>query len=239
LRRGEPQVVLSYDGDSAGISAALKASKMLSSLSMRGGVVIFDGGQDPADMVKSGKIDELNSLFSKPKPFIPFVLEKIANNYDLSNPLQKEKALNEAVDFIKTLSNVLQEEYKEYLSVLLQVDKRVIRIRKSYISKQNNIGKKEDLAELSIIKTILLKPQFLDMVLDFVDETVFSMHKELSEKELKSQLCYLLLGHYKIELESIKKREDLDFEKKSFYIRKIQYNLQKLKRGELVSYEKI
>ncbi len=265
LRRGEPQIVLSYDGDSAGISAALKASKMLSSLSMNGGVVIFDGGQDPADMVKSGKIDELNSLFNRPKPFIPFVLEKIANNYDLSNPLQKEKALNEAVDFIKTLSNVLQDEYKEYLSVLLQVDKRVIRIRKKYISKQNNIGKKEDLAELSIIKTILLKPQFLDMVLDFVDETVFSTHKEiflkliheesddslfsgilirddikeLGEKELKSQLCYLLLGHYKIELESIKKREDLDFEKKSFYIRKIQYNLQKLKKGELVSYEKI
>ena len=179
LRRGEPQIVLSYDGDSAGISAALKASKMLSSLSMNGGVVIFDGGQDPADMVKSGKIDELNSLFNRPKPFIPFVLEKIANNYDLSNPLQKEKALNEAVDFIKTLSNVLQDEYKEYLSVLLQVDKRVIRIRKKYISKQNNIGKKEDLAELSIIKTILLKPQFLDMVLDFVDETVFSTHKEI------------------------------------------------------------
>ncbi len=265
LRRGEPQIVLSYDGDSAGISAALKASKMLSSLSMNGGVVIFDGGQDPADMVKSGKIDELNSLFNRPKPFIPFVLERIANNYDLSNPLQKEKALKEAVDFIKTLSNVLQDEYKEYLSVLLQVDKRVIRIRKNYIPKQNNIGKKEDLAELSIIKTILLKPQFLDMVLDFVDETVFNTHKEiflkliheegddslfsgilirddikeLSEKELKSQLCYLLLGHYKIELESIKKREDLNFEKKSFYIRKIQYNLQKLKKGELVSYEKI
>ena len=265
LRRGEPQIVLSYDGDSAGISAALKASKMLSSLSMNGGVVIFDGGQDPADMVKSGKIDELNSLFNRPKPFIPFVLERIANNYDLSNPLQKEKALKEAVDFIKTLSNVLQDEYKEYLSVLLQVDKRIIRIRKNYIPKQNNIGKKEDLAELSIIKTILLKPQFLDMVLDFVDETVFNTHKEiflkliheegddslfsgilirddikeLSEKELKSQLCYLLLGHYKIELESIKKREDLNFEKKSFYIRKIQYNLQKLKKGELVSYEKI
>ncbi len=265
LRRGEPQIVLSYDGDSAGISAALKASKMLSSLSMNGGVVIFDGGQDPADMVKSGKIDELNSLFNRPKPFIPFVLERIANNYDLSNPLQKEKALKEAVDFIKTLSNVLQDEYKEYLSVLLQVDKRIIRIRKNYIPKQNNIGKKEDLAELSIIKTVLLKPQFLDMVLDFVDETVFNTHKEiflkliheegddslfsgilirddikeLSEKELKSQLCYLLLGHYKIELESIKKREDLNFEKKSFYIRKIQYNLQKLKKGELVSYEKI
>ncbi len=265
LRRGEPQIVLSYDGDSAGISAALKASKMLSISSMNGGVVIFDGGQDPADMVKSGKIDELNSLFNRPKPFIPFVLERIANNYDLSNPLQKEKALKEAVDFIKTLSNVLQDEYKEYLSVLLQVDKRIIRIRKNYIPKQNNIGKKEDLAELSIIKTILLKPQFLDMVLDFVDETVFNTHKEiflkliheegddflfsgilirddikeLSEKELKSQLCYLLLGHYKIELESIKKREDLNFEKKSFYIRKIQYNLQKLKKGELVSYEKI
>ncbi|NPA74379.1 MAG: hypothetical protein GXO12_06665, partial [Epsilonproteobacteria bacterium] len=52
------------------------------------------------------------------------------------------------------------------------------------------------------------------------------------------QLCFLLLGYYKRVLNSIKMRKDLDFEKKSFYIRKIQDKLQKLKRRELVEYEK-
>ena len=33
LRKGEPKVILAYDGDSAGIAAALKAAIMLSSSS--------------------------------------------------------------------------------------------------------------------------------------------------------------------------------------------------------------
>jgi len=61
---------------------------------------------------------------------------------------------------------------------------------------------------------------------------------ELDEEELKNQLCFLLLGYYKRILNEIKIRKDLDFEKKSFYIRKIQDKLQKLKRKELVEYEK-
>ena len=35
-----------------------------------GGVVIFENGKDPADMVAEGKIDEIKMLFDKPIPFI-------------------------------------------------------------------------------------------------------------------------------------------------------------------------
>ena len=263
LRRGEPKVILSYDGDSAGIDAAVKASKLLSASMIDGGVVIFDKGKDPADMVQSGQIEELNLLFKEPKPFVPFVIEMIASKYNLSNPIEKQKALKEGVEFLKSLSPVLQEEYKEYLGVVLNVDKRVIRFQNSkhHIKSET---KKEDLAELSIIKTIASNEKLLDMVLDVVDEDIFSTHRselsallkngkddpmivgltirddiaELDEEELKSQLCFLLLGYYKRVLNSIKMRKDLDFEKKSFYIRKIQDKLQKLKRRELVEYEK-
>ena len=41
LRRGEPKVILAYDGDKAGIAAAFKASIMLSQSDFEGGVVIF------------------------------------------------------------------------------------------------------------------------------------------------------------------------------------------------------
>ena len=41
LRRGEPRVILSYDGDKAGQNAAFKASVMLSQNGFDGGVVIF------------------------------------------------------------------------------------------------------------------------------------------------------------------------------------------------------
>ena len=61
---------------------------------------------------------------------------------------------------------------------------------------------------------------------------------ELNEEELKQQLRLLLLGFYKIKLDNIKSL-NLPFEKKSFFIRKIQDKIYRLKRGEIVEYEQI
>ena len=66
IRRGEPQVIVAYDGDGAGLNAAFKASIMLSQGEFEGGVVIFGEGKDPADMVKDGKVEELNKIFANP-----------------------------------------------------------------------------------------------------------------------------------------------------------------------------
>jgi len=265
LRRAEPKVILSYDGDRAGIEAAFKASKMLIASSIDGGVVIFEEGKDPADMVKEGDIKTLKNLFNEPKPFAYFVIEQIAHRYNLKNPLEKEKALKEGVEFLKTLSPVLQEEYKNYLSTVLSIDKRVIRIQRRQNSQPNGTNlQKEDLAELSIIKTLLLRPEYQDMVLDNISENVFKVHKdlfvkvigdtekkgfegllvredisELDEEGLKKQLRMLLMKHYQTGLKNITSRADIAFDKKSFYIRKIQDKIYRLKRGEIVEYEEI
>ena len=265
LRRGEPKVILSYDGDRAGIEAAFKASKMLISSSIDGGVVIFDGGRDPADMVKDGDIATLKTLFNEPKPFANFVIEQISHKYNLTNPLEKEKALKEGIEFLKTLSPLLQDEYKNYLSTVLGIDKRVIRVqnRKKYSSNSIVNSTKEDIAELSIIKTLLLKPELLSMALDNISEEVFMVHRdlfvkviggdkkglegilvrddinELSEEELKKQLRMILMKFYQTRLQNLKSRSDITFDKKSFYIRKIQDKIYRLKRGEIVEYEPI
>ena len=63
LRKGEPEIVMAYDGDKAGRAAALKASKLLSAGGFSGGVVIFSEGLDPADMVKKGAVEELGDMF--------------------------------------------------------------------------------------------------------------------------------------------------------------------------------
>ena len=104
LRRGEPKVILAYDGDKAGLNAAFKASVMLSQSEFDGGVVIFKDGLDPADMVKDKRLEELHSMFIEPVPFIPFTIDYIVSKYDISEPIQKQKALNEANEYLKSLS---------------------------------------------------------------------------------------------------------------------------------------
>ncbi len=112
LRRGEPKVIVAYDGDKAGLNAAFKASVMLSQSEFEGGVIIFEEGKDPADMVKDGQIEKLNEIFSNPTPFINYAIDYIISKYETNDPMQKQKALHESNDYLKSLSMLYQDEYK-------------------------------------------------------------------------------------------------------------------------------
>ncbi len=259
LAKGEPKVILAYDGDKAGIAAALKASKLLVGANMEGGVVIFGGGQDPADMVRSGQTKELQKLFGSPKPFIEFILEAITKQYDLTNPKEKEKALQEGVNFLKTLSPILQEEYRNYLAALLEILPSKIILKKGGQTRDIANLETKDPKELSIIKTILIKPHTVDTILDIIEPSHFLYHKEelqlalankadhpkirailldedivvFDEKHLVSELLVFLIKFYEQKIQRIAK-EAMPLQKKSFLIRKYKENIQKLKRGELV-----
>lgn len=261
LRRGEPKVILAYDGDKAGLAAAFKASVMLSQSEFEGGVIIFDDGMDPADMVNNGKIEDLNEIFSNPISFTPFAIDYIISKYDINDANQKQKALHESNDYLKSLGLIYQDEYKRYLAQKLNVRENLIQISSN---KQRTFSpnlSKIDIAELCIIKSILEKPQRLDAVLDIVDSSMFEAHKNefelllldmsdislnsivLNEKlenydddRLNQELLTLLYKFYANKLTAISYDKDLDFKQKANLIRKIKDNINQLKKGKLVSY---
>ena len=265
LRKTEAKVILSYDGDSAGINAALKASILLSHSGFEGGVVIFEGDMDPADMVYNGKIDKLNDKFKNYKPFIEFVIDMSISKYDIKNPFEKEKVLNELKSYLLGLSEVVREEYKVYVASKLGISPSIVNLKQT--SKQEQINKKttyKDMAELTIIKTILEHPKFLDTVLNLLDERVFVYHKDefrlvlenqTNDKrvieillddsiktindidELKGELKLFLIKHFERELKTINMKKNITFKEKSFYIRKIRDKILRLKKGELVGYD--
>lgn len=266
ISRGDPEVIVAYDGDSAGVSAALKASMLLSQHSIKGGVVLFGGGMDPADMVQNGMVMELERLFHTPQPFIEFALERIVKKYTLSDPLAKQQALDEAMGYLKTLPQSLQESYTGLLSSTLNINQNLVKIQ---THKPKRMEKKErsfeDMLELTIIKTILSEPNLIDTVLDTVDATMFKTHGEefalllqnnlehpklrrimlwddikvYDEATLISSMLAFLHGYYMEAFQKIKNARNLSFEKKGFLIRKVHEKLQKLKQGELVPYESI
>jgi DNA primase len=265
LSRGNPKVILSYDGDKAGKEAAFKASVLLSSRGISGGVVIFPSGLDPADMVFKHQIEELNKLFHSPKPLIEYALEYIVSKYDIKDPIQKEEALKDSTNYLQTLSPVLQDEYKGYVGAILGVSERLIQVKKAHPLDQPRVQRvKEDISELSLLKTFLSNPSMVSIVMDTVGEDLFENYRaefklilagslddealiginiredliELSEDELKQQLRVFLIKHNKDGLEKVKHNRTISFEKKSFYLRKIKENLQRLQRGDLVIFEK-
>ncbi len=184
VSRGEVDILLCYDGDSAGINAAFKASLLLANKS--GGVVIFEGGKDPADMVSEGKIDDLKRIFKTPIPFIKFVIQTIANRFDLRNPLQKEKALNEILGFMKNLSPILRDEYKGFVASALQIAPHLLgnfSAKLTSDSKQKKAQGKTtqairatnaNNAESILLKSILEDNSLLEIALEYLSEGIFT-----------------------------------------------------------------
>lgn len=268
LRKGEPKVIMAYDGDKAGRSAALKASKLLSAGGFSGGVVIFMDGMDPADMVKNGAVEELSSIFRKPQPFIEFVLDEILSLYNLSDPKEREVCMQDAIGYLKTLSPMLQEEYKSYLASRLGLSPSFVRLTNQTNTNHNkpliDSSRHKDMWELSLIKTVLEHPEFIDQILDVLDPSLLQFHspefalalrgefshptlmavsvddqiKPLKNEEaLKAELIAFLIKHYEREYKKVNLQAEISFEQKAFYIRKFRGKISQLKRGELVAFK--
>jgi len=261
LRKGEPKVIMAYDGDKAGRNAGLKASRLLSASGFKGGVVIFDAGLDPADMVKNGEVEKLSDMFRSPKPFIEFVLDEILVSYNLKDPKAKEDALNDGAGYLKTLSPMLQEEYKPYLASRLGVSPAFVRLTNKTNTQQMPVMQQQsmhkDMWELSLIKTVLEKPEFINQILDILDPSFLQFHSyefELALKnqkdapqlmaimvdesiksiddvdELRTELRTFLKKHYERELKKINFRDDISFEEKAFYIREYRGKIAELSK---------
>lgn len=166
LKKSDAKIILGYDGDKAGMEAAYKASILLAQNDFLGGVVIFQNGQDPADYVKEGRVDELKSLLLSPKTsesgfaeqkvsvktngvqfprkyFVEFALDYIVKDnlgnyrFDINRPEEKQKILVKIEEFLSTLKPVMAEEFKGYAAHLINLHPKYIKTQKLNTLKNN------------------------------------------------------------------------------------------------------
>jgi len=246
LRKGDPKIVMAYDGDKAGRAAALKASKLLSAGGFNGGVVVFEGGLDPADMVKEGRINELSEIFRTPKPFIEFVLDELLSLYDLRDPKQKESCMAEGVSYLKTLSPILQEEYKTYLASRLGglgVSPSLVKVNTNTNTQNDSLplqkNTHKDMWELSIIKTVLENPQMLELVLDVLEPSLFQFHSyefslAVAQKTDAPELMAIMVDENIVTIEN---EEELKSELITFLTRYYEKELKKVNFATNISFE--
>ena len=264
LRKGEPHIVLAYDGDKAGVAAALKASTMLSQSGFDGSVVLFPDGQDPADMVATGKVQEVANLLRSGQALIPFVIEMMAKAYDLNNPREKEVAFGSVRNYLDKLSPIIREAYVAHASTVLAVNPALFGgASKPENSKARFESSRDDVGQLSIVKTLLENRELVNKVSNVIEPSMFGKYgsllesvikgeensqlsglmldetiKSMDEEELSLALASFLFRYYSGELRKITTNNSMPLKKKSFLIRKIKMDiLPKLKLGKLVIYK--
>lgn len=265
LRKGEPKVILAYDGDKAGIAAALKAAIMLTQGGFDGSVVLFPDGQDPADMIAKDQIQKVAELLRSGQSLIPFVIEMTAKSYDLHNPRDKEIAFGTVKAYLDKLSPIIRDAYVTHSATILGVRPELFgkNAKVEHVKTRFNTPR-DDIGQLSIIKTLMEHKRLIDEVLNVIEPSMFdhyaplleSLIKEeyqnpkltglmidesikiMKEEELRGTLAAFLFGFYTKKLRTITADTTMPLRQKSFLIRKIKMDiLPRLKEGELVPYK--
>jgi DNA primase len=127
IKRHTPNVKILYDGDAAGIKAALRGLDLVLEQGLNVKVVLFPQGEDPDSYVqKIGAAAFKEFIKNEAKDFILFktqTLLKAANN----DPIEKVKLLRDIVESIAKIPDPMTRSvYIRECSTLLQMSEQVL-----------------------------------------------------------------------------------------------------------------
>ncbi|CAA6806862.1 MAG: DNA primase (EC [uncultured Sulfurovum sp.] len=163
LKKTGAKIIIAYDGDNAGKTAALKAAVLLSIHEFDGGVVLFSEGTDPAEMMSKNQVDQYKNQIENATPIINFVLISIRNKYNLvtsTNPYDKVNALKECLDYLRELNPIVASDYKPYVAELLGINEQELNFQKSKQVIQNNVMQKST-SEDALLLTMYHMPNWI------------------------------------------------------------------------------
>ncbi len=127
IKRHTKNIKILYDGDAAGIKAALRGLDMVLEQGLNVRVVLFPQGEDPDSYVQKLGTDQFKNFISEEaKDFILFkttILLKEANN----DPIQKIKVLKDIVESISKIPEpIARSVYIRECSNLLQMSEQIL-----------------------------------------------------------------------------------------------------------------
>ncbi len=127
IQRLTQNIVVLFDGDAAGLRAALRGIDMILSQGMNVKVCSFPEGEDPDSFAKNHSLEEVQTFFSEnAKDFIQFkasLLMKEAQN----DPVKKAATIKDMVDSIAKIPDAIQREvYVQSCAAIMEISEEVL-----------------------------------------------------------------------------------------------------------------
>jgi len=128
LGRFARRVVVNYDGDRAGVSAAKRAIETLLAEDFDIKVLVLPEGADPDEFIKSAGVEAYNERRGAALPHLQFVLDQAMRDRNLYNPPEKSEAVKEVLPFIHAVKDKIQKrEYFDISMDALRVEEPALR----------------------------------------------------------------------------------------------------------------
>ena len=103
LARFARKVVVNYDGDQAGVQAAKKAIETLLAEDLEVKVLVLPDNADPDEFIRRSGANEYQRRRGEAQPHIQFVIDQAVRDRKLTNPAEKEAAIDEVLPFIRAV----------------------------------------------------------------------------------------------------------------------------------------
>lgn len=111
LLRYAGKLYISYDGDSAGINASLKAIELALPLGFDVNVVSLPDGEDPDSVIEKHGEQMYRRCLDDAKPFVDFIYEQRKKNDELKSPKEKSDFVRYVVKLITSIPDRLQHDF--------------------------------------------------------------------------------------------------------------------------------
>ena len=126
IERYSKNIVLSYDSDNAGISAAIRGIEVIRGTGGRTKILKIPGEKDPDDYVKKNGKEAFEKLVKGAIPSTDFILEISKNKFNLEDKMSVLEYIKTAVPILLKLSPVERDIYITKLSEDLNISRQAI-----------------------------------------------------------------------------------------------------------------
>ena len=213
MARYAEQVILIYDGDKAGQNATQRAIPILEKAGLQVKVLQLKDAKDPDEFLKKFGADKFKLLLEGSSNRVEYQLNAIARKYDIREDDQRVKFINEAAEYISTLSNAVQREvygHRVAEAAKISYDALKLEVNKAYKRRIAREKKKQEKIDLAPAKNLQPKSRTIhydNVKSAMAEETVIAMvlrdpallneTKNLQPEEFSSALLGNVYGQLK------------------------------------------
>ena len=160
LCRYTDQVVLIYDGDTAGQNATRRAIPILEKAGLQVKVLQMRDAKDPDEFLKKFGADRFKLLLEESSNRVEYQLNSIFKKYDLRDDEQKVKYLQECAELICTLSSSVQREvYSGRVADTAKISEDAMRLEVSRAFKRRIQREKKKQEKIDLAPARNLQPR--------------------------------------------------------------------------------
>jgi len=197
-RRFAPKIIVNYDSDSAGISAALRAISLCFENGAQINVLMLPKGLDPDSFLQKYNTEEYKKLLKKSTPGLKFMTDHFLERGRMDIPEEKALIVKNIVKEIEKIpDSIIRSEYLKQVSEILSVDEEVIR----------NITKQKEEKKAPEAKELFLPAEKRLLQILFENKDIASLvcaeMKEADFQGLKGESIFKIL------LDSIKSNKEI------------------------------